>query len=76
MQSFIPIPPSGADISLQSLGIRYTSGLKLNGVDITVATQAAATQNMEKFGPGPAEMKISPPAIPENVAGALVSASI
>ncbi len=71
METLSVSQPSGADLTLQNLGIRQATGAKLSGVDIGMATLAAAQKNAERFGPGPANMKVAGEQIPEYVKGVL-----
>ncbi len=71
MENYSPKLPSGAEITLQNLGTRYATGAKLSGVDIGMATLASAQLNAQRFGPGPANMKVTGETVPENVKGVL-----
>ncbi len=72
MDTNIPSPSDTAETVLRFVGRRYANGQELTVADRLIAITATAAQDSTKFGPGPAELRLDPPDLPEAVKGALV----
>lgn len=69
----IPEPLSGAQIVMQDLGRLQNSGIPLTLTEQTMAMSAYAALDADRFGPGPANMKLAPMSLPENIKGAIAN---
>ena len=58
---------------LSILGRKIGSGQTLTLSERLMAFTATARQTANRYGPGPADMVLEPPALPENVAGVLAN---
>lgn len=67
----IPQPIDGAETVLYSLGSKLSAGRELVNVENIMAMSTAASVSKRQFGPGPDEMQVSRPELPEQVKGVL-----
>lgn len=68
-------PMKTSEVILTDLGSRMSRGVKLSMVEQGMAMTATASQTADRFGPGPADMKLPDNPLPENVKGALAQFS-
>ena len=71
-----PMSASGAAITMAVLADKVGRGIKLTGAEQNVVMSNAAQIYSSSFGPMPAEMRLSPVQLPENVKGILASFSL
>ncbi|MGV6995701.1 hypothetical protein ACUZ9P_07375 [Desulfovibrio sp. QI0430] len=65
-----PVNPN--DLVLDIVGRKYVSGSSLTTAEELMALSASAGEMAKNYGPGPAEMVLKKPELPENVKGILV----
>ena len=65
-----PVNPN--DLVLDIVGRKYVSGSDLTTAEELMALSASAGEMAKNYGPGPAEMVLKKPELPENVKGILV----
>ncbi|MDE5833648.1 MAG: hypothetical protein K2H64_11865 [Desulfovibrio sp.] len=69
-----PLEPSGATENvLRALGRKVGSGSELTLAESLMAMTATAKSTADNYGPGPAEMQLKRPELPETVKGVLAS---
>lgn len=68
-------PLKTSEVILTDLGSRMSRGSKLTMMEQGMAIMATAAQAADRFGPGPADMKLPENSLPENVKGALAQYS-
>lgn len=57
---------------LRILGRKLKNGNQLTLAEDLMAISASAALTANSYGPGPAEMKVKPPELPESVKGLLI----
>ena len=67
---FKPVNPN--DLVLDIVGRKYVSGSSLTTAEELMALSASAGEMAKNYGPGPAEMVLKKPELPESVKGILV----
>ncbi len=65
-----PISPN--ELVLEVVGRKYKSGSTLTTAEDLMALSASAGMTAQVYGPGPAEMVLKKPELPESVKGMLV----
>ena len=76
MSEILTVKPMNInEIILSDLGHRLSGGGKLSMAEQGMAIMATAALDANRFGPGPAEMKLTANPLPENVKGALAQFS-
>ena len=65
-----PVNPN--DLVLDIVGRKYVSGSSLTTAEELMALSASAGEMAKNYGPGPAEMVLKRPELPESVKGILV----
>lgn len=65
-----PVNPN--DLVLDIVGRKYVSGSSLTTAEELMALSASAGEMAKNYGPGPAEMVLKKPELPESVKGILV----
>lgn len=74
METFQPYQPvSRTENVLSQLGRKIGSGASLTMAERLMAMTAAAQVTVHNYGPGPAEMVLQKPELPETVKGVLAS---
>lgn len=74
METFTPYQPvSRTEMVLHSLGRKIGSGAELTMPERLMAMTAAAQVTVNNYGPGPADMVVQKPQLPETVKGILAS---
>lgn len=73
MRSLTIEPISNPDIVLSSLGRKMGSGAELTMAERLMASTATAQVTSNNYGPGPADMVLQKPELPETVKGVLAS---
>lgn len=74
METFQPYQPvSRTENVLTQLGRKIGSGMELTMPERLMAMTAAAQVTSNNYGPGPAEMVVQKPELPETVKGILAS---
>lgn len=74
MVQYEPIQPvSPTEIVLHSLGRKISAGSELSTTDRLIAMTATAQKISDNYGPGPAEMVLQKPELPEQVQGILAN---
>jgi hypothetical protein len=73
MENTIVQPISATEIVLSTLGNKYISGRELTLAERLMALSASAQILAGEYGPGPAEMVVTPPELPESVKGLLAN---
>lgn len=69
-----PLEPAGATENvLRALGRKIGSGAELTLSESLMAMTATARANSDYYGPGPAEMTVKKPELPETVKGVLAN---
>lgn len=72
MRDFTTISPASVTENvLVTLGRKIGSGAELTGTERLMAMTAAAQATADNYGPGPAEMVLQKPELPETVKGVL-----
>lgn len=74
MVTFQPLEPvSRTDAVLTQLGRKIGSGSELSLPERLMAMTATAQATANRYGPGPADMVVQQPQLPETVKGVLAS---
>lgn len=74
MVQYEPLQPiSRTEVVLQSLGRKIGSGSELSTTERLMAMTATAQKVSNNYGPGPAEMVLQQPELPEQVQGILAN---
>lgn len=74
MVTYQPLEPvSPTETVLRTLGRKIGSGSELSGVERLMAMTATAQVTANNYGPGPADMVVQPPELPETVKGVLAN---
>ncbi len=74
MQSYHPLEPaSPTENVLNSLGRKLGTGADLTLPERLMAMTATARSTVDYYGPGPAEMELKQPELPETVKGVLAN---
>lgn len=69
-----PLEPTSANENvLRALGRKIGSGRELTMAESLMAMTATARATSDTYGPGPAEMQVSKPELPETVKGVLAN---
>jgi len=71
-----PMSPSGASITMSSLADKMSRGIRLTNAEQNIVMSNAAQIFSSSFGPMPADMRLTPMQLPENVKGILASFSL
>ena len=71
-----PMSPSGGAITMAVLADKVQRGIRLTDTEQNIAMANAAQIYSSSFGPTPAEMRLTPMQLPENVKGILASFSL
>ena len=72
MDNSVVKPVNPNDLVLDIVGRKYASGSDLTTAEELMALSASAGEMAKNYGPGPAEMVLKKPELPENVKGILV----
>ena len=72
MDNSVVKPVSPNDLVLDIVGRKYASGSDLTTAENLMALSASAGVTAKNYGPGPAEMVLKKPELPESVKGILV----
>ena len=72
MDNSVVKPVNPNDLVLDIVGRKYVSGSSLTTAEELMALSASAGEMSKNYGPGPAEMVLKKPELPENVKGILV----
>ena len=72
MDNSVVKPVNPNDLVLDIVGRKYVSGSSLTTAEELMALSASAGEMAKNYGPGPAEMVLMKPELPENVKGILV----
>lgn len=72
MDNSVVKPVSPNDLVLDIIGRKYVSGSQLTTAEDLMALSAAAGVTANNYGPGPADMVLKKPELPESVKGILV----
>lgn len=72
MDNSVVKPVNPNDLVLDIVGRKYVSGSSLTTAEELMALSASAGEMAKNYGPGPAEMVLKKPELPENVIGILV----
>ena len=72
MDNSVVKPVNTNDLVLDIVGRKYVSGSSLTTAEELMALSASAGEMAKNYGPGPAEMVLKKPELPENVKGILV----
>lgn len=72
MENSIVTPGNSSRDVMRTLGRKFKSGSTLSIAEDLMALSAAASLTASNYGPGPAEMQIKPPELPETVKGLLI----
>ena len=72
MDNSVVKPVNPNDLVLGIVGRKYVSGSSLTTAEELMALSASAGEMAKNYGPGPAEMVLKKPELPENVKGILV----
>ena len=72
MDNSVVKPVNPNDHVLDIVGRKYLSGSSLTTAEELLALSASAGEMANNYGPGPAEMVLKKPELPENVKGILV----
>lgn len=62
-----------ADNVMTNLGRKVASNMELTTVERMMAMTASVQMNSDRYGPGPAEMRLETPELPETVKGILAN---
>lgn len=74
MVKYQPVEPTSANENvLIALGRKLGSGAELSLSERLMAMTATARSTSNYYGPGPAEMVVQPPDLPETVKGVLAN---
>lgn len=74
MVQYEPLQPvSRTEVVLHSLGRKIGSGSELSTAERLMAMTATAQKISNNYGPGPAEMVLQKPELPEQVQGILAN---
>ncbi|MBR4742290.1 MAG: hypothetical protein IK079_05275 [Desulfovibrio sp.] len=65
---------SGNKLVLGDLGRKMAAGHEFSGTENRIAITSTAIEYPLGYGPGPSEMQVKNPPLPENVKGALADA--
>jgi hypothetical protein len=68
--------PSGAAITMSSLADKMSRGIRLTNAEQNIIMSNSAQIFSSMFGPMPADMRLIPMQLPENVKGILASFSL
>ena len=71
-----PSSPTGAAITMSVLADKAQRGIRLTDTEQSIVMSNAAQIYSSSFGPMPADMRLSPMPLPENVKGILTSFSL
>ena len=71
-----PSAPSGASITMSVLADKMSRGIRLTNAEQNIVMSNAAQIFSSAFGPMPADMRLIPMQLPENVKGILASFSL
>ena len=71
-----PTSSTGAAIIMSSLGDKASRGVRLTYAEEGIVMFNTAQIFSSTFGPGPADMRLNPVQLPENVKGILASFSL
>ena len=71
-----PSSPSGAAISMATIADKAQRGLQLTVTEKNIVMSNAAEIYSSYFGPSPADMRLTPMPLPENVKGILAAFSL
>jgi len=71
-----PTSPTGAAITMSVLADKAQRGAKLTDAEQSIVTSTASQIYASSFGPMPADMRLMPMQLPENVKGILASFSL
>ena len=72
MDNSVVKPVNPNDLVLGIVGRKYVSGSSLTTAEELMALSASAGEMAKNYGPGPAEMVLKRPELPESVKGMLV----
>lgn len=72
MDNSVVKPVNPNDLVLDIVGRKYVSGSSLTTAEELMALSASAGEMAKNYGPGPAEMVLKRPELPESVKGILV----
>lgn len=74
MVTYQPMQPASANENvLRSLGRKIGHGSELSLAERLMAMTATARATADSYGPGPAEMQVQRPELPETVKGVLAN---
>lgn len=73
VESAGPIIPDGTESVLTLLGQKYGKGRTLTLCERLMAMSATAATTADRYGPGPEDMVVTPPDLPEDVKGVLAN---
>lgn len=68
-----PQPTGNPERVLQTLGRKMGAGAELTMAENLMAMTATAQSTADRYGPGPADMVVQRPELPETVKGVLAS---
>ncbi|MCL1986221.1 MAG: hypothetical protein FWG59_07225 [Betaproteobacteria bacterium] len=71
-----PTSPSGAAITMAVIADKARRGARLTATEQSIVMSDTAQIYSSSFGPMPADMRLSPEPLPENVKGILTSFSL
>ena len=71
-----PMSATGAAITMSVLADKAGRGITLTGAEQNIVMSNSAQIYSSSFGPMPADMRLSPVQLPENVKGILASFSL
>ena len=71
-----PMSSTGAAITMSSLADKMSRGIRLTNAEQNIVMSNAAQIFSSSFGPMPADMRLTPMQLPENVKGILASFSL
>lgn len=69
----LPQPVDATENVLTHLGRKVASGIELSMAERLMASTATAQVTADRYGPGPADMVVQQPQLPETVKGVLAS---
>lgn len=67
---------SGRDLALSEIARDFAAGRELGAVQRLMAMSGCAQATRDYYGPAAADMRITPPELPENVKGMLASRAV
>ena len=71
-----PMPIAGSAVTMAILADKVSRGGRLTDTELNIVMTNTAEIYASSFGPKPAEMRLSPVQLPENVKGVLATFSL